>query len=128
MKELLLEKMSAGDLMRPEEFPPAKTLNRIPGAGERILLNWRHNLGQGARALPVRDKETRREVGLIARRVFEGLNVRFASVDVVETAEGLKVLEINSGVMMENFAGQDEESRSIAKEIYRDAVRKMMSN
>ena len=54
--------------------------------------------------------------------------MRFASVDVVETAEGLKVLEINSGVMMENFAGQDEESRSIAKEIYRDAVRKMMSN
>ena len=99
VKELLLERMSAGDLMRPEEFPPAKTLNRIPGAGERILLNWRHNLGQGARALPVRDKETRREVGLIARRVFEGLNVRFASVDVVETAEGLKVLEINSGVM-----------------------------
>ena len=120
--------MSAGDLMRPEEFPPAKTLNRIPGAGERILLNWRHNLGQGARALPVRDEETRREVGLIARRVFEGLNVRFASVDVVETAEGLKVLEINSGVMMENFAGQDEESRQIAKEIYRDAIRKMMSN
>ena len=86
------------------------------------------NLGQGARALPVRDEETRREVGLIARRVFEGLNVRFASVDVVETAEGLKVLEINSGVMMENFAGQDEESRQIAKEIYRDAIRKMMSN
>ena len=128
VKELLLERMSAGDLMRPEEFPPAKTLNRIPGAGECVLLNWRHNLGQGARALPVRDKETRREVGLIARRVFEGLNVRFASVDVVETAEGLKVLEINSGVMMENFAGQDEESRQIAKEIYRDAIRKMMSN
>ena len=94
VRELLLEKMSASDVIRPEEFPPAKTLNRIPGAGERVLLNWRHNLGQ----------------------------------DVVETAEGLKVLEINSGVMMENFAGQDEESRQIAKEIYRDAIRKMMSN
>ena len=127
VKELLLEKMSAGEYISPEEYPDGKTLNRIPGSGERVLLNWRHNLGQGAKAVPVRDEETRRAVGEIARGVYEALGVRFASVDVVETAEGLKVLEINSGVMMENFAGQDETSRRIAKEIYRDAIRKMMS-
>ena len=127
VRELLLETMSAGQRIMPEEFPDGKTLNKIPGEGEKVLLNWRHNLGQGAKAVPVRDEETCEAVGKIARRVYEALNVRFASVDVAETAEGLKVLEINSGVMMENFAGQDEKSRSIAKAIYRDAIRKMMS-
>lgn len=125
-------------------------LARSPAKGERVLLNWRHNLGQGARAdiltesfsrekpvCPDEGGQARRRstsgksaisdrIADIARRVYEEIGVRFASVDIVDTEDGLKVLELNSGVMMENFAGQDESSYQTAKEIYRDAIRLMM--
>ena len=104
-----------------------KELSRVPAEGERVILNWRHNLGQGARADLLENGPLKDQISEIVRRVYEEIGVRFASVDIVETEEGLKVLEINSGVMMENFAGQDAHSYETAKAIYRDAIRKMMS-
>ncbi len=101
-------------------------LSRIPAKGERVILNWRHNLGQGARADILESGPLKDEIAVIVRRVYEEIGVRFASVDIVETCEGLKVLEINSGVMMENFAGQNASAYSLAKAIYRDAICKMM--
>ena len=90
-----------------------------------ILLGWKHNLGLGARAELLEDGPLKKEIEDIVAAVAICLGVRFASIDVALTNEGLKVLEINSGVMMENFAGQDETSREIAKSIYRDAIRLM---
>ena len=58
--------------------------------------------------------------------MYEEIGVRFASIDIVSTNEGLKVLEINSGVMMENFAGESPQNYRKAREIYRDAILKMM--
>ncbi|MBP5294429.1 MAG: hypothetical protein J6Y95_01765, partial [Lachnospiraceae bacterium] len=58
----------------------------------------------------------------VAVRASCAMDIRFASVDVVDTDEGLKVLEVNAGVMMEHFAGQDEEDYEIAKSIYRKAL------
>lgn len=107
---------------------PPKELTRIPAAGERVILNWRHNLGQGARADVLENGPVRDQIAAIVRRVYREIGVRFASVDIVETSEGLKVLEINSGVMMENFAGQSSSSYQTAKEIYRDAIRKMFES
>lgn len=80
-------------------------------------------------------------LGVLALRAADAVGVRFASVDIVsvgtttgagEGAGGsgeqppLRVLEINSGVMMENLAGESAALYARAKEIYAEAVRKML--
>ena len=101
-------------------------LSRIPAKGEKVILNWKHNLGLGAHADFLIEDSLRSEISGIVRRVYEEIGVRFASIDIVSTNEGLKVLEINSGVMMENFAGESPQNYRKAREIYRDAILKMM--
>lgn len=90
--------------------------------GTKEYLEWRHNLGLGAVAYRVTDPDILRSVEEIAVRASRAMDISFASVDVVDTDEGLKVLEVNAGVMMEHFAGQDEEDYEIAKSIYRKAL------
>lgn len=106
--------------------PDAADLQRIPGPEETYLLNWKHNLGQGASARKLVLKELEPEVVSLAKQVYRALCVRFASVDVIRCRDGWKVLEVNSGVMMEHFAGTNAQYYGTAKEIYRDAVRKML--
>lgn len=108
--------------------PKEAELHRIPAQGELFLLNWKHNLGQGAHARRLRGEELDPEVIRLARAVYEALCIRFASVDVICCKDGWKVLEVNSGVMMEHFAGTSREYYETAKAIYRDAILKMLNN
>ncbi len=122
--ELFIRHVSGSNL-NTEDIPDLGRADRIPAKGEKILLGWKHNLGLGAKAELLEDGPLKKEIEDIVAEVANCLGVRFASIDVALTNEGMKVLEINSGVMMENFAGQDETSREIAKSIYRDAIRLM---
>ncbi len=96
---------------------------RDPETG--ALKTWKHNLGLGASAVIETDPVLRDRLLPIAQAAYEKLDLRFASVDIIDVNGAYQVLEINSGVMMEFFAGQSEENYRIAKEIYRDAVKKM---
>lgn len=77
-----------------------------------------HNLGQGA--LP-RLLEDVKAVEL-ARHAMQCLGLRVASVDVVVTPQGYKILEVNDGIMMEYFARHSEEYRQIAENVYAQIV------
>ena len=90
--------------------------------GEVHFLNWKHNLGQGATGIPVSDPEVTDRLRELAGRTVRELNLRFASVDIIDAEEGFMVLEVNAGVMLEHFSGQNEECYNTAKEIYRKAV------
>jgi glutathione synthase/RimK-type ligase-like ATP-grasp enzyme len=125
--ELMIRHLGWQTNLHAEDIPALGAADRIPAKGEKILLGWKHNLGLGARAEILPEGPVKQEIERIVADVTLCLGVRFASIDVAETAEGLKVLEINSGVMMENFAGQDAQSREIAKSIYRDAIRLMFA-
>lgn len=96
--------------------------------GEKVYLDWRHNLGLGATGILVEDAEKIQAVEPIAIQVMKAMNLRFASVDVVETKEGFFVLEVNAGVMMEHFAGQSPECYEKAKAIYKKAIKKSMED
>lgn len=100
--------------------------SRVNALGEKEYLNWRHNLGQGATGIPVTDPGILEKTEPIAKAVMRAMNLRFASVDIVESKEGFTVLEVNAGVMMEHFAGQSPECYEKAKRIYRMAIRKAM--
>ena len=127
LAELMIRHLSGQANLNADDIPALGAADRIPEKGEEILLGWKHNLGLGARAEILPEGPVKHEIERIVADVTRCLGVRFASIDVAETTEGLKVLEINSGVMMENFAGQDARSRDIAKSIYRDAIRLMFA-
>jgi glutathione synthase/RimK-type ligase-like ATP-grasp enzyme len=95
----------------------------VPANGEVVTISWKHNLGQGAEAEPIdKDGEIYSQIVALAKKAAECVNVNFASIDIIDTAEGLKILEINSGIMMENFSSYDEENYNIAKSIYKRAI------
>ncbi len=111
--ELIIDKVEGYDLTKVLEN------------GECMELSWKHNLGQGSKAMVIENHQIDKRIKDIVQKIVSKMNIRFASIDIVECNNDFKVLEINSGVMMEHFSQQDEESYNKAKSIYREAVLKM---
>lgn len=105
--------------------PNEAELSKVPAKDETYLLNWKHNLGQGASALTLSILDLEEELVSLVKKTAKALGIRFASIDMIKTKEGWKVLEVNAGVMMEHFASSGENQYITAKEIYRDAILKM---
>jgi glutathione synthase/RimK-type ligase-like ATP-grasp enzyme len=82
------------------EFDQA-ALDRIVPQGQRHALNWRHNLDSGAEPVLLEPGDTRATCIRIATEAAQSINLRFGSVDLVRVDGSWKILEINSGVMME---------------------------
>jgi predicted ATP-grasp superfamily ATP-dependent carboligase len=76
-------------------------LDLILPSGQRRVLNWRHNLDSGAHPTLLTQGKVRDACVEIAIRAAKAIDVRFASIDVVQVGDAWQVLEINSGVMME---------------------------
>jgi glutathione synthase/RimK-type ligase-like ATP-grasp enzyme len=76
-------------------------LDAIPPAGQRFALNWRHNLAAGAQPVLLEQGATREACVQIAVAAARSIEMRFGSIDVVLVGGCWKILEINSGVMME---------------------------
>ena len=95
---------------------------RVPGDGERVLLDWRHNLQLGSAPRPIDDDGPRAEVERLAAAAAGTLGLRFASIDVVETSGGLAVLEANAGVMLEAYARAAPDGPATARRIYGAAL------
>ncbi|MFV0556013.1 MAG: RimK family alpha-L-glutamate ligase [Lactovum sp.] len=86
---------------------------------KKINSGWKHNLGLGAEPLIF---ESHPELEAIAVKAAQALNINFASIDIAETLDGFKILEVNSGVMMDTFSSLSEENYLQAKDIYRRAL------
>jgi glutathione synthase/RimK-type ligase-like ATP-grasp enzyme len=97
-------------------------LTEIPPAGQRRALNWRHNLGRGAEPVLLGDGATRQACIDMALAAARAISLRFGSVDVVQVEGGWRVLEINSGVMMEALNAQHPD---LVDAIYRTALDKV---
>jgi glutathione synthase/RimK-type ligase-like ATP-grasp enzyme len=76
-------------------------LDRIVPVGQRLVLNWRHNLDCGAQPVVLERGATWDACVQIAISAAKAIDIRFASIDVVQVDGGWQILEINSGVMME---------------------------
>ncbi|WP_083514051.1 ATP-grasp domain-containing protein [Bradyrhizobium manausense] len=63
--------------------------------------DWRHNLDAGAKPVLLADGAVRTACVKLAVDAARAIGIRFASIDVVRVDGAWKVLEINSGVMME---------------------------
>ena len=97
-------------------------LGQVLEKGAVWKYGWKHNLAHGAIAQVVSDDALISSLSDLAIKAVNVLNIRFASVDIISTEGGFRVLEINSGVMMEHFASSSPENYAKAKEIYEKAV------
>ena len=63
--------------------------------------DWRHNLDAGAKPVLLADGEVRTACVQLATSAANAIGIVFASIDVIRVDGAWRVLEINSGVMME---------------------------
>ena len=63
--------------------------------------DWRHNLDAGAKPALLEDGEARAACVKLAIEAARAIGIIFASIDVIRVDGAWRVLEINSGVMME---------------------------
>ena len=124
IKELLIK-------FNPDYFTKTEILedekyNFILPNGEKYEYNWKFNLEGGANINMQIDSELKDKISNMAKDVASKLNVNFGSIDIVLTKnKELKVLEINSGVMMKNFVELHQEGEEIAYGIYKKAIMNM---
>ncbi len=97
--------------------------------GEKFTFHWKHNLGLVAKPIVITPTETRfNELSKLAVAACAAINIRFASVDIIEVNGAYKVLEINSGVMTESFSRSSETAYNSVKNIYQKAIAKMFED
>jgi glutathione synthase/RimK-type ligase-like ATP-grasp enzyme len=99
-------------------------LDAVIPHGERRVLNWRHNLDSGAQPMLLTEGETWNACVAIALQAAHAIGIRFASVDVVQVDGVWRVLEVNSGVMMEALSRQHPE---LVEAAYHSALDKVFA-
>lgn len=97
-------------------------MSYIPKKGEHFEIGWKHNLGQGSSPEVLCNGDVYNEVSALAKKALKTLGGKFASVDCVLIDGEYRVLEVNSGVMMDNFANSSKDNYNKAKEIYLSAI------
>lgn len=101
------------------------SLEYIPKTGEKIEYEWRFNLSKGAKITDVSDTE-KSELICLVNLIVNAIDLKFVSIDIVKlTNNEYMVMEINSGVMMENLIKLEENGLEIAKDMYTEAVKMM---
>ena len=101
-------------------------LNRVLDKDEKYMYTWQHNLSKGSVPFEDVDLALKERIQSLAIKAFKKLNLRFASVDIIELESGeILILEINSGVMMENYASFVKNGEEICKNIYSKVIDKM---
>ena len=91
--------------------------------------NWKFNLSQGSIAKKLNDKVLQDRLIKIAKQVCKEINLKFGSIDIIETTNNeLLVLEVNSGVMLENYIRLNPNEYIYGKDIYRNAIKNLFKD
>ena len=91
--------------------------------------NWKFNLSQGSIAKKLNNKLLQDRLIKIAKQVCKEINLKFGSIDIIETTNNeLLVLEVNSGVMLENYIRLNPNEYIYAKDIYRNAIKNLFKD
>lgn len=121
IKELLIE-------FNPEYFKSYNKDNKdiVLKEKEEYVYNWKFNLSGGAKSSFDIKEEVKKEITSLAIKVSKTINLEFGSIDIIKDKKGnYYVLEINSGVMMDNFIKEIDNGYEIAKSIYKKAIKAM---
>lgn len=100
--------------------------NEILKKDEVYEYDWKFNLSRGSKMFKNINQEVYDKISSLALKTAKVVGLDFGSVDIIKTKDGkFYIMEINSGVMMDNFIKQDNNGYDIAKDIYKCAVEEM---
>ena len=94
--------------------------------GEEYKYGWKFNLAAGSLPSLEIEEQIKEEVTDFATNTARQLNMGFCSVDVIKCEDKYRVMEVNTGVMMNRFINEAPDGYNIAKQIYSDAIDTMM--
>ena len=87
-------------------------------------FDWRFNLAKGSKASFDISEVLKNDIEYLAEEISRKIGLGFGSIDIIKTTDNkLFVMEINSGVMMENFIKQVPNGYEIAKNIYKKVIK-----
>ena len=87
-------------------------------------FDWRFNLAKGSKASIDISEVLKNDIECLAEEISRKIGLGFGSIDIIKTTDNkLFVMEINSGVMMENFIKQVPNGYEIAKNIYKKVIK-----
>lgn len=87
---------------------------------------WHHNLRLGATPQPVTDTTLAAQLRDFALKTTATLQARLAAVDIVETPEGLAVMEVNGGIMLGHFSEYSPANHAVATALYQEIIIKSL--
>lgn len=95
----------------------------VLGINEIFEYDWKFNLSRGSKMFREINDSDYQEISSLALKTALSVGLGFGSVDIIKTKDGhYYIMEINSGVMMDNFIKQDNNGYDIAKLIYKEAI------
>lgn len=122
LKELLIK-------FNPYYFKDKEIINYIPKKDEIYTYDFRFNLSCGSIAsLDITD-DLKEKLAVLALDASKRVGITFASIDIIETTNHeLLIMEANSGVTINKVINFIPNGYEIAKNIYREAILKMISD
>lgn len=100
--------------------------NKVLKKDEKFIYDFKYNLSKGSIITEDIDKETKSIISKMAKDVSKNINLGFGSIDIIKTNDDkYYVLEINSGVMIENYIKLTSDGFKKAKKVYEEAVLEM---
>ena len=99
------------------------SLDKVLSDSIKLNINRKHNLWKWWKLEIIKDDKLIYILSKLAIEWSNAIDINFASVDIADLWNGLyKIIEINSGIMMEKFAQNWPQEYQIAKDIYNDAL------
>ena len=100
--------------------------NKVLKKDEKFIYDFKYNLSKGSIITEDIDKETKSIISKMAKDVSKKINLGFGGIDIIKTNDDkYYVLEINSGVMIENYIKLTSDGFKKAKKVYEEAVLEM---
>jgi len=103
-----------------------ENLNTILPEGKTFEYNWQFNLSKGSIPFLLNDIKKEKQIKEMALTIDNIIGTNFASIDIIELQDGsLLLLEINSGVMMNNIIKTLPNGKYLSTKIYSKAIDEM---
>ena len=99
-------------------------LDQVLPLGTPSVIGWKYNLSRGSSPQIISDEKLEKKLYDLAQQAAETVNGEFMTVDIIEEKEShlFRIIEINSGVAMDQFIIKHKNGRQIAYNIYEKAV------
>lgn len=76
----------------------------------------------GAVTIEVSDQAKRKALAELASQTSKAMGLDFCSIDILETNQGLKVIEVNHKVMLDEYCKQNPSEVSALSDLYREVI------